>query len=297
MSERLMGVVASALGNDPRRIPVAARTLGFDGLQFDVFGAGLDLAEMSASGRREFLRILAGQDQQLLSLRAGIGTRGLGAGADIDRILSKARRALETSKALGCGVMCLDLGALPAAPRTAKPKAKVTQEMAGLILLPEMKQEPEVVAEERVDHEAISQCDAAMIELGKLADQVGVIVAMRSELSSFAALDRAIMAAQCPWFAVDLDPVAMLADEWNADEIFSRLGNLVRHVRVRDAIKGQGGRTQPAMVGKGNVNWEELAQRLDDAGYNGPLTVDPTDLTDRAAGAKAGVEVMRKIVR
>jgi sugar phosphate isomerase/epimerase len=297
MANWLIGVVANALGNDPRRIPFMARTLGFDGLQFDVFGAVLNLAELSATGRREFLHLLSAQNQQLVSLRASIGTNGLGSGADVDRILSQARRALETSKALGCGVICLDLGALPAAPRTAKQRPKVTQEMAGLILLPETKEEPDAVVEEHVDQDAISQCDSALAELGKIADHIGVIVAMRSDLSSFAALDRAIGAARCPWFAIDLDPVAMLTDEWDADEIFSRLGNLVRHVRVRDAIKGQGGRRQPAAVGKGNVRWKKFIPRLDEAGYSGPLMVDSMDLTDRIAGAKAGVDILRKFAR
>ncbi len=167
--------------------------------------------------------------------------------------------------------------------------------MAGLILLPETKSESEPpTLQENIDLDAIARCDCAMIELGKLADQIGVIIATRSDLSPFSALDRALSAARCPWFGVDLDPVAMLADEWNADEIFSRLGEQIRHVRARDAVKGQAGRTQPAAIGKGNVNWEELLDRLDEAGYAGPVTVDSTDLADRVSAAKSASEALRE---
>src|SRR5436305_13573949 len=105
MSEQLIGIVASALGSDPRQIPTLSRTLGFDGLQFEIFSPTLNLPDLSATGRREFLRLLSSQNQQLLSLRASIGANGLGSGADIDKILSHFRRALETAKHLNCGLL------------------------------------------------------------------------------------------------------------------------------------------------------------------------------------------------
>jgi sugar phosphate isomerase/epimerase len=108
---------------------------------------------------------------------------------------------------------------------------------------------------------------------------------MRSELASFAALERALRAANCPWFGVDLDPVAVLRDRWDADEVFGRLGPLVRHVRGRDAVVGHDKRTKPAAIGQGSTPWEQILALLDEAGYNGWLTVDPLELPDRIAGA------------
>src|SRR5206468_871975 len=97
----------------------------------------------------------------------------------------------------------------------------------------------------------VSQVSAALQELGSRADRYGVTVAVRSELASFASLDEALTAARCPWFGVDLDPVAILRDDWSADEVFSRLGPLIRHVRARDATLGADRRTQPAAIGRG----------------------------------------------
>ncbi len=70
MLKSTIAVFASALGNDPRAVPTIARTLGFDGLQFDIFSPSLNLADLSATGRREFLHLLSAQNQQLVSLRA-----------------------------------------------------------------------------------------------------------------------------------------------------------------------------------------------------------------------------------
>jgi sugar phosphate isomerase/epimerase len=82
-----------------------------------------------------------------------------------------------------------------------------------------------------------------------------------------------------------LDPVAILRDGWEIDEVFSRLGSLVRHVRGRDATGGAGGRTKPAAVGAGGTDWVQLFANLDGAGYRGWVTVDPFELPDRAGAA------------
>jgi sugar phosphate isomerase/epimerase len=135
-----------------------------------------------------------------------------------------------------------------------------------------------------------------LIELGKLADRYGVTLALSAGLAPIAALERAIRRAGCPWFGVEIDPVAILRDEWSIDEVFSRIGPLIRHARVHDASLGAGGRTVPAIVGKGGVDWNEFLARLDDAGYAGWLTIDPSDVPDRPGGIAAALRVLRGIV-
>jgi sugar phosphate isomerase/epimerase len=146
------------------------------------------------------------------------------------------------------------------------------------------------------DPSAVSHIDTALSALGARADRVAVTLAFRSDLASLAALERALSAARCPWFGVDLDAVAVARDAWGIDEIFSRLGPLVRHVRARDAVTGTDQRTRPAVVGRGSVAWEALLANLDDAGYRGWVTIDPLELPDRAAGAVAGAAFVRSLV-
>jgi sugar phosphate isomerase/epimerase len=134
-----------------------------------------------------------------------------------------------------------------------------------------------------------------MAELGSLADRFSVTIAMRSELGSFAALERTLLAADCPWFGVDLDPVAMLRDEWDMDEVFSRLGSLVRHVRGRDALLGDQRRTMPATVGQGAVDWRKLLSNLEESDYSGWITIDSIELPDRISSAVAGTRHLLEI--
>lgn len=293
-------VVASALSSDPREAPRLARPAGFAGLLFDAYSTALNIPDLSASGRREFRHVLSGQNQRLVGLRFDFGPKGLGPGADVDRAVSRLDRVMEAAAGLGAPLVCAELGPLPRPAPEAKPaKPRVTPEQAGFIFLPEAvtapKPEETAPPAPPPDRAFVSQVDAALAELGRRADRYNVVVAFRSELASFAALERALRAAACPWFGVDLDPVAVLRDEWTGDEVLSRLGNVVRHVRGRDAIGGAGGRTRAAVVGQGNTNWGELLADLDSAGYGGWVTLDPIDLTDRAAAAEAGLKHLRDV--
>ena len=290
-----VSVVSTAFSDDVRSAATEARTAGFSGLLVDAVSAALDLTELSASGRREFQRLLSSNGLALVGLRGDVGANGFGPGADVDRLLSRLGGMLETAAGLQARLLCLEAGPLPEPPRVAPVKPAVTPDQAGLILLPTAPAAPmpEEPARPR-DAVAESHVDSALIALGQLADRFGCTVAFRSELASFVALERAMNAAACPWFAVDLDPVAILRDEWPIDEVFSRLGRSIRHVRGRDALKGAGRRTKPAAVGAGSTEWPALLSRLDQSGYNGWISVDPTDLSDRRAAARAALSVINR---
>jgi sugar phosphate isomerase/epimerase len=288
-----LSIVASAVSNDPRSAPARSREAGFNGLLFDAFSTSLNIPELSSSGLREFRHVLSAQDQQLVGLRWDTGPSGLGPGADVDQALSRLDRVMEAAAGLASPLVVVDLGPLPEPPPTVKPKPQVTPEQAGLILLPTAADiagarhaEP-APAPRPPDPAFVSQVDGALFELGRHADRYRVTVAFRSELASFSALERALQAAACPWFGVDLDPVAVLRDEWDLDEVFSRLGSFFRHVRARDAVRGADRRTKPAVVGQGSVNWGQLLSNLEGAGYASWITVDPTELADRMAAAVA----------
>jgi sugar phosphate isomerase/epimerase len=292
-----IAVYAPAVAADLRDAPRAARQLGFGGLQVPLAWAGTDLSKLSGTGVRDVRHLLAAHEQPLVAIAVDVGNKGLAPGSDVDRVLARIEAGMQAARGLAAGVVTVDLGPLPQPAREEKPTPTVSAEMAGLILLPPsiaVPPAPPPVRAEATDSAFFTQIDSAMIELGHRADRMSVAIAFRTELSSLAALERALRAADCPWFGVDLDPVALLRDEWEADEAFSRLGPLIRHVRVRDAVGGAGGRTRPAAVGGGDTVWPELLARLDDAGYHGALTVDPTELSDRAAAASRAVETLRK---
>jgi len=292
-----LGVLAAALSPDARAAARLAREANFAGVLFDALSPSLDLTDLSTTGRREFRHAITSQDVQLIGLRADAGPKGFGPGADVDRTLSRLDRVFEAAAGLQSPLVCVDLGPLPAPAMQARPKPKVKPEEAGLIIIPTSMIEPplesQVPAAPPPDPAFVSQVDAALLDLGRRADRYGVTVALRSELASLAALERALLAAGCPWFGVDLDPVALLRDEWSFDEAFSRLGPHLRHVRGRDALAGADRRTKPAAIGQGSTDWRELVALLDDAGYRGWITIDSTELADRFNAAIRAAEYLR----
>src|SRR5688500_4257725 len=129
-------VVTAAMSDDPREAPHVARRAGFNGLQYDAFGARLRIPDLSVSGRRDFRHMLASQDQELAGLRVDTGSKGLSSEADVDRVLARLDSAMDAAAGLNSRLLCVDLGPLPEPPPGEAPKPKVTQEQAGLLILP-----------------------------------------------------------------------------------------------------------------------------------------------------------------
>ncbi len=291
-----LGVVAAAIADDPRQAPRAARAAGFGGLLFDAWSSSLSLPDLSRTGRREFLRMLSAQDQQLIGLQTDVVPKGFSPGADVDRQVAQLDRALETAAGLQSPLLCVDLGPLPRPAVAPKPKASIAPGQAGLIIIPTLSAPaPPTPSAPPPDPAFVAQVTSALSELGARADRYGATVAFSSALASFAAIEQALLAVRCPWFGIDLDSVAMLRDDWSPDEIFSAIGPLIRHVRARDALVGADHRTKPTIIGQGNTNWAELLALLDQAGYNGFVTVDPMELTDRSSAAAAGAKHLREL--
>ena len=294
---RRLAIVAAAIGDDLRAAAGSARGLGFAALQLDIRLGELDLTRLSQSGRREVCAILRSRDLELAGLRFDLGAKGLAVGADIDAALHRVEKVLETAAGLECSLVCVDLGPLPAPPLAEKPQSPISPEIAGDIIIPAAPRENPSTIPARFDTQLAASVDGALAELGRRADRHGIIMALRSDLASLSALERALKIAGCPWFGIDLDPVAILRDDWDHDEIFSRLGEAIRHVRGRDALLGADRRTKPAAVGQGSVDWGRLLMDLEAAGYTGWITLDPMELPNRSAAAASGAAALGKIIR
>lgn len=288
-----IAVTASSLTADPRRLADAALQAGFEGLLFEPQWGEVDLTTLSDTGVREFRHVVTRSNLALVGLQAELGPRGFSPGTDVDRLLSQCGKLFDTARKLQATVLCLALGALPEPP-PAPPPPRPRADEAGLIFIPESAPPPPPTQPPRaVDPALVAQVDAALIELGRLADRFGVNVAMRSDLASLAALQRALAAARCPWFGVDLNPAAVLCDDWSLDDVFSHLGPQVRHVRGRDAVAGADRRTKPMPVGLGDTAWDHLLENLAGVDYRGWITADPVDLPDRPAAAVKALRYIR----
>ena len=290
-----LAVHASALNVPLKLLPADARSLGFHGLLLDAVSPALDITTLSTTGRREFRHLLAGPKLTLVGVRVDLGVKGFGPGADVDRMLERLDIILESAVALGATMTCIDLGPLPTPVEIPKTKPAINAADVGLLLLPSSTVDPAPLAPPSPppDPAFVQQVKLAMVALGARAERYNAMVAFSSSLAGFSAVDAALAVAGCPWFGIDLDPVAIVRDRWPADEVFSRLGNQIRHVRGRDAVVGSEGRTKATVIARGDVKWRDLLDSLDSADYSGWITVDPAELPDPRAAAIAGLKQLR----
>jgi hypothetical protein len=96
-----LGVVAAALSQDPRAVPVrSARRRVFRGCSSTRTPRRSTCRSCPSAGRREFLRLLGAQDQRLVGLPLGRRPKGLRPGTDVDQALARLERVLEAAAGL-----------------------------------------------------------------------------------------------------------------------------------------------------------------------------------------------------
>ncbi len=296
MKDRL-SIRAVSLGDDLREIAPQAQKLGYSGIQLDLAFGELKLAELSGSGRREVRHLISSANLELESLRGALPADLLRSGTDHDRVLWILKRGIETAAAMSVGTLCFDLGCLPGVERKAPARATRAVPASSLIIIPDpaevaalQEPEPPVTQEELASWSGI---DAVMHEVGDIADRAGVVLAFSSELSSYASLARLLEGAQCPWFGVDLDPVSVLRDRWDLERVLDVVGSSLRHVRGRDAVRGSAGRTQPANIGQGSTDWQQMLGALDAGAFGGWIAIDTVDLPDRSSAARDAIRYLK----
>lgn len=297
-SRVVLSVWGPAFGNDLREAVPHVRQSGFSGVQLDATSRMIDLSDLSSSARREIRHLFSTHQLQLCSIRLEYGPSGLGPEADVDQCLDRTDVILNAASELGANVVCIDLGRLPPVQKTVSPRPRITPDMAGLIIVPEISTPaPEPAVPTRVDPSLLSHWQAAMGQLGEMADRYGMMLGLSSALGSFASLSGLLKQVDCPWFGVDFDPSQLLKDSWSLDEVFDALGPLIRHVRARDAVQGEDRRTKPSAIGRGDVKWRQILSALDQAGYAGAITVDPSELPDPRSSAVVGLKQLQAILQ
>jgi sugar phosphate isomerase/epimerase len=298
MTLKLAASISPTDAADLRSQAATARKLGLQGVLVPARIGSIDLADLSATGGREFRHAIASADLKLVGIERNLGPAGLSPNADVDREIAALDAAMRATADLGAAMVCCDLGPLPPPPVDPAPiKPKVTQEQAGLILIPDFAGEKKnaPLQTDRPPHlqrdpDFESTIRSALTDLGRRADRYGVTVVFRSSLASLASLHAAIASAACPWFGIDLDPLALLADEQDRDAILSRIASVIRHARARDGVRGAGNRVQPTEIGKGQVDFTRLRADLDAAGYDGFVSLD--GISPSTSGA---IELLRRV--
>jgi len=113
-------------------------------------------------------------------------------------------------------------------------------------------------------------------------------------------------------FGFNFDPSHLIWQGVDPVEFIRRFGDRIYHVHMKDAIVKLNGKSgilsshlnfgDPRRgwdfrsVGRGGVNFEEIIRALNDAGYQGPLSIEWEDSgMDREHGAREALETVRRL--
>jgi sugar phosphate isomerase/epimerase len=293
-----LGSIAHALSSDLPTALSSARQAELAGVVIDpvVFP---DIVHASQTGLREILHLFSRFEQRVIGVDVRLAMGGLSPdarNADLEREIDRMDRAMQVARILRSPLVLCDLGPLPPAPMETASVPSISPAQLGKLILPEPAAAAPVRSLPR-DLPFETNVETALREVGMRADRLGVMVAFRATLGSFASLQAALRRVECPWFGVDLDPLAMLADEWSADAVFSALGSRLLHVRARDGTKGSGNRVAPAEIGQGQIDWAELSSLCRDADFRGAVSIDAIDLPDRRASTLRGATWLRTQIK
>src|ERR1700722_17488141 len=121
-----IAIISTAWDSDLRATAKRARAEGFSAIQLEARSPQLEIAALSASGRREVRQILSGLSLQIVGLRISLPGKGLGPRADIDAILAMLDPILESPAGLQSPLVCVDLGPLPEPIAKEKPVPTIT---------------------------------------------------------------------------------------------------------------------------------------------------------------------------
>lgn len=249
--------------------------------------------ELGRSARREISTLFRRSGITMAAVRVDPGRHGFTPSADLNLVLDRLSVAAELVRELDCSLLLIDSGLLPPLPPERTIKPEISPGLAGALIIPE----PEPRAEPppfRPDPVLEGSVQTAMRELCALCDRWGVRAGLSTSLSPHAALEAVLRQVDCPMFGVDLDPVSVLRDDWDLDRVLSVHSKRLTHVTFRDATVGQDRRTRPAVPGRGDADLQALLAKLEAADYRGWVTLDVTELVDRASGVAAGAKLLER---
>jgi L-ribulose-5-phosphate 3-epimerase len=261
MSKLKIGVCLEPLGLPLRQALQEASRLGVTGVEVDAAGE-LAPARLTQTGRREFRHLLRAYNLELTALRCPL-RHGLDEPQNLEARIDHVRNVLTLAYDLGPRVAIVQAGRVP----------------------------------EKDDEPRAGHLRDALRALGAHGDRVGATLALDTGLESGEALAAYLARFDSGSLGVSYDPGNLLMNGFSPYDAVRALRGRIVHAHARDARRaGTSRAAQEVPLGRGEIDWMFLAERLDEVEYRGWLVVQRETGTDRRADVAAGVAFLRRIV-
>lgn len=240
-----IGIQLTSLRQPLRRALQTAARLGARGVEIDA-RSQLRPSELTQTGIRQFRKLL--EDMNLRVCAVGFLTRrGYNVREDLERRVEATRQAMKLAFDLGASVVVNSVGRVPA-------------ESSG------------------PDWDLLVQ---VLSDLGRYGQRVGVTLAAETGAEPPPDLARLIDCLPEGSLGVNLDPGNLIVNGFSAREAVGCLGTHVLHVHARDGVRDLAkGRGVEVPLGRGSVDFAELAGKLEECQYQGYFTVERQNAED-----------------
>jgi sugar phosphate isomerase/epimerase len=245
-----------------RQASAEAARAGFTGVQIYTTAGELAPENLSRSGQRELLSLLAGHGLTLSALCADLGGPRFADSATADGRIARTCRIVEQAAELRVPVVTAHVGTISAEP-TDPGRALITQ---------------------------------AVDAIGSIADRTGVRFAIETGQE-----DPKILAAFLASFnnralGVNYDPANLLMSGFDPIGGLGELAGYVVYVHAKDAVGGKGRPAREMDLGEGDVDYPAFVAALASAGYSGWHTVEHKHSRNAVAELAAASQYLHRLI-
>jgi len=234
-----IGVMVSNLKLPLREAISTSARLGAQGVQLWTAGGDLDPDEISATERREIMTQLSREGMEVSALCADYG-RPYTDPANAELLKSRIMDQVSLALAFSTQVITTHVGHIPNDPNS--PEWKTAQ--------------------------------ALLKELGDYADSMGVCLATETGPEEPAVLRAFMDSVGSRGAKVNYDPANLAMKGFDPVRGVAELGPYIAHTHAKDGIRHADGRAEEVPLGEGDVDWDAYIAALQDAAFDGYLTVE-----------------------
>lgn len=240
--------IAAQLKNIPLPFAKAlakVRELGIRAVEIDARGS-IRPETLTGTALREVRKRL--EDHELRVAAVEFHTRrGYGHAEDLDRRVEATKAAMRMARSLGADLVVNQVGQVP----------EDLQSKEGVLLVDVLR------------------------DLGLYAHHAGAWLSAETGSESGAELRRLLDALPPHSLPVTLNPGNLILNGFSAQEAVDVLGETVRYVHAKDAVRDLGRRRGlEVTLGRGSVDWPSLLGALEEHGFRGYLTIAREDADD-----------------
>lgn len=237
-----------------------AMKIGAQGVQFDL-RQQLRPAEYGDTARRQILNYLSERNLQVASTHFSLRT-SLFEKQRLDERLEAVRNAIVFASQLKSRVLTLRIGRLP---------AETAPEYKDLI---------------------IPVCN----DLATQANHYGVTICLIPAGDPADALLNFLEHIKTGPIAIDADLGGWVLSGRSTSEQLRSLNEVIGQVEIRDAVRDVDGVGEEVPVGRGEIDWDEVAALLAEMDYSGWLNVRRSSGTDKVGDSMRAIQYLRNLI-